>query len=127
MISGHPAFYPVAIQSMISDTQDILYLVLAFCVLWFTIFVCWLLYYFIAIMREARGTVKDLRERISRITAALEEIKEKFTSSLAIFSGLADGVKFVMNYLTERRTAHRAAPKKRKTVKVEEGEIAEKI
>lgn len=107
---------------MIAETQDILYLVLAFCVLWFTIFVCWLLYYFIAIMREARGTVRDLRERVSRITAALEEIKEKFSSSLAIFSGLADGVKFVMNYLTERRSSHRAPPKKRKTVKVEEGE-----
>lgn len=107
---------------MLTDTKDILYLVLAFCVLWFTIFVCWLLYYFIAIMRETRGTVRDMRERISRITAALEEIKEKFTSSLSIFSGLADGLKFVMNYLTDRRASHRAPPKKRKAVKVEEGE-----
>ena len=100
---------------MVSSPKDILYLVLAFCILWFTIFVCWLLYYFIAIMREMRGTARDFRERIARIGSALEEIKEKFTSSLSIFSGLADGVKYVVGYLVDRRNEHRtAAPPKRK-------------
>ena len=100
---------------MIGDAKDVLYLVLAFCVLWFTIFVCWLLYYFIAIMREMRGTARDFRERLQKIGSALEEIKEKFTSSLSIFSGLADGVKYVVGYLVDRRNEHRTtAPPKRK-------------
>lgn len=99
---------------MISDTKDILYLVLAFCVLWFTIFVCWLLYYFIAIMREMRGTVRDLRQRISSIGTALEEIKEKFSHSLQIFSVVAESVKYVVSYLTKQGNARRPSASSRK-------------
>lgn len=108
---------------MISDTKDILYLVLAFCVLWFTIFVCWLLYYFISIMREARGMTKDVRERLGRIGAALEEIKEKFSSSLSIFSALADGVKYVVGHVMDRKGDRRSPPRKKKHA--EEGEERE--
>src|SRR3989338_4139063 len=99
---------------MITNTQDIFYLVLAFCVLWFTIFVCWLLYYFIAIMREARGMTKDVRERIQKIGAALDGIKEKFDSSIKIFSTLADGFKYVLGYVIDRKGDHRAPPRKKK-------------
>lgn len=99
---------------MIGDAKDVLYLVLAFCVLWFTIFVCWLLYYFISIMREMRGTVRDFRGRLAQIGSALDEIKEKFASSLSIFSGLADGVKYVVGYLMDRRGERRSTGSRRK-------------
>ena len=99
---------------MVADAKDILYLVLAFCVLWFTIFVCWLLYYFIAIMREARGMTKDVREQVRRFMGALDTFKEKFERSLNIFSGIAEGVKYVVSYLMDRRPSRRSAPKKRK-------------
>lgn len=105
---------------MISDTKDILYLVLAFCVLWFTIFVCWLLYYFIAIMREARGMTKDLREQVSRFLSIFDTLKEKFERSLNIFAGIAEGVKYVGSYLMDRRSSRRSAPKRKKQEKGEE-------
>lgn len=105
---------------MITDAKDILYLVLAFCVLWFTIFVCWLLYYFIAIMREARGMAQDVRDRLNRVAAGIEALKEKFEHSLHVFSGIAEGIKYVGSYLSERRSARRAAPRKKKADKVKE-------
>ena len=99
---------------MITETKDIFYLVLAFCVLWFTIFVCWLLYYFIAIMRETRGIAKDAREKMNRIMGAFDTLKEKFERSLNIFAGIAEGVKYVGSYLMDRRSERRANPSKRK-------------
>jgi len=105
---------------MISETKDILYLILAFCVLWFTIFVCWLLYYFIAIMREARGMTKDVRSQINRFLSAFDTLKEKFERSLNIFAGIAEGVKYVGSYLVERRGERRTAPQKRKKHEKEE-------
>ena len=107
---------------MITDTKDILYLVLAFCVLWFTIFVCWLLYYFIAIMRETRGMAKDVRDQMNRLMSIFDGLKEKFERSLNIFSGIAEGVKYVGTYLMDRRSSRRAPPKRKKQEKEEEAE-----
>lgn len=108
---------------MISDTKDILYLVLAFCVLWFTIFVCWLLYYFIAIMRETRGMAKDVRDQMNRLISIFDGLKEKFERSLNIFSGIAEGVKYVGSYLMDRRSERRASSPKRKKQSKDEEEI----
>lgn len=105
---------------MIGDAKDIFYLVLAFCVLWFTIFVCWLLYYFIAIMRETRGVAKDVREKINKALGIFESLKEKFERSLNMFAGIAEGVKYVGSYLMDRHSEHRSRPKKKKTENKEE-------
>ncbi len=111
---------------MIGDAKDIFYLVLAFCVLWFTIFVCWLLYYFIAIMREARGTVKDVREKINKALGIFESLKEKFERSLNMFAGVAEGIKYVGNYLMDRRAEHRSPRRKKPQPKDEEENVGEK-
>lgn len=105
---------------MVADAKDILYLVLAFCVLWFTIFVCWLLYYFIAIMRETRGMAKDVRDQMNRLMSIFDGLKEKFERSLNIFSGIAEGVKYVGSYLMDRHGERRASSPRRKKAKVEE-------
>lgn len=106
---------------MINETKDVLYLVLAFCVLWFTIFVCWLLYYFISIMREMRGMTKDMRDKVNHVMGIFDTLKEKFERSLNIFAGIAEGVKYVGNYLMDRRSERRASqPRKKKHVKGEE-------
>src|SRR3989338_4412996 len=104
---------------MITDTRDILYLVLAFCVLWFTIFVCWLLYYFIAIMREARGMTKDMREKVNHVMGIFDSLKEKFERSLNMFAGIAEGVKYAASYVMDRRSSRRASPKRTKPGKKE--------
>mgnify|MGYP001591748508 CR=1 FL=1 len=105
---------------MINETKDIFYLVLAFCVLWFTIFVCWLLYYFIAIMRETRGMAKDAREKMNRVLGAFDTIKEKFERSLNMFAGIAETVKYAAGYVIDRRSTRRSAPKRKKQEKEEE-------
>lgn len=107
-------------QNMITETKDIFYLVLAFCVLWFTIFVCWLLYYFISIMREARGMTKDMREKVNHAMGIFDALKEKLERSFNMFAGIAEGIKYVGSYLMDRRAAaRRAGPKKKKQEKDE--------
>lgn len=101
---------------MIIDSKDIFYLVLSFCILWFTIFICWLLYYFIAIMRDTRKTFKDVREKIEKIDDAVRVVREKIEKSLSVFSVLADGFKYALKFLGEGgylRRAKKSAPKKK--------------
>ena len=104
---------------MITETKDIFYLVLAFCVLWFTIFVCWLLYYFISIMREARGMTRDAREQVRRFMDALDMLKEKFERSLNMFAGIVEAIKYAAGYVMDRRGERKSASKKKKKEKVQ--------
>ena len=79
---------------MIETSKDILYLVLAFCVLWFTVFLCWSLYYFIRLMKQINQSVEDVRKRFERVTGIFTVLKSKmFTEGvkglMAMISGFA--------------------------------------
>lgn len=88
---------------MISNSKDVLYIVLSLAVLWLTIFFCWLLYYFIAIMRECQRGVKDFRERLHRLDEAIQGIKEKFEHSISIFAVMGEAVKQLVSYFINKK------------------------
>jgi len=115
---------------MITETKDIFYLVLSFCVLWFTIFICWLLYYFIAIMRDTRGMVKDVREKVQKVEEAISAVRQKVERSLGAFTLIADGFKYALKliseggYLRRKSSGGKKKDKKGKQDEVE-GEVEE--
>lgn len=65
---------------MLDSTKDIFYLVLAFCVLWFTVFLCWGLYYFAKILRQTNETISTLRNSFSKATSLFSFAKNKVVS-----------------------------------------------
>ena len=65
---------------MFNTTQDIFYLVLSFCVLWFTVFLCWFLYYLIKTIKQANEIVVDVREQLAKITGLLGLLKSKMVA-----------------------------------------------
>jgi len=97
---------------MLSTSKDLLYIVLAIAVLWLTIFSCWLLYYFIAIMREVKGSVRDVRDKIHRVDEALCHIKDKFEHSVSIFAVMGEAVKQMVGYLVEHKKETKTKNKK---------------
>ncbi len=68
---------------MLNTSQDLLYLVGAFAVLWLTIFLCWFFYYLILILRDVRQTTLDIKEKVAWWGDLLQTIKEKLVSSTA--------------------------------------------
>lgn len=97
---------------MISTSKDILYIVLSVAILWLTIFFCWLLYYFVAVMREVRGSMKDFRERMHRVDEAIRGIKEKFEHSVSIFAVMGEAVKQLVGYFVEKKKEKKVEKKK---------------
>lgn len=102
---------------LIESSKDILLLVLAFCALWFTAFVCWALYYVITILRDASNAVSEIRDRIAAIDGAVRAVREKVEASLGSFGIVAAGMKMLGGYLSKRK--EKAAEKAAK--------IAEKV
>jgi hypothetical protein len=62
------------------SSLDILYIVIAFGVLWVTLFVCWFIYQLVTIIREIHSTVHKLTFAIENVEKALQGIKSKFGS-----------------------------------------------
>ena len=116
----------------LESSKDILFLVLAFCALWFTAFVCWALYYVITILRDASNAVAEIRDRIAAIDDAVRMVREKVESSLGSFGIAAAGMKMVGNYLAKRKEkavdkAERVAEKVKKKMSKAKRRLLEEL
>ncbi len=81
---------------MLETSKDVLFIILAFCILWLTIFVSWLLYYLIKMFREAGKAIDTAYEFID----SLKEKLEKSTSHLLL---IAELLKKGMDFMKERK------------------------
>ena len=62
---------------MFDSSKDILYIVLSFCILWVTVFLCWLLYYAGKVLKDADRVVEEFRMRLQLLTDAINYIRGK--------------------------------------------------
>jgi predicted PurR-regulated permease PerM len=83
-------------------TQDILFIVLAFCALWFTAFICWLLYQVAMLIKRLHGLVDDVKVKLNDLEEAIMGMKRKFDGNVALITSIADGIKKIMEALKGR-------------------------
>ena|SRR3989338_4787163 len=75
----------------LENSLDVLYIVLALCILWFTVFLCWLLYQAARVLRNANAIIENLMEKLELISDAVQFIKGKvegLTHSMGAVSGM---------------------------------------
>ncbi len=85
------------------ESRDILYIVLAFCSLWLTAFVCWLIYQVAMILKNVNDTMTEAREKIAKIEEALTSIKNRFEKATSGFGLLGEGIKKLVEYVAEKK------------------------
>ena len=77
---------------MLESSQDLFYIVLSLAVLWFTVFLCWLLYQAARVLRNANNIIETLTEKLELITAAVHTIKEKMEKMSGVVGLMNTGV-----------------------------------
>lgn len=87
----------------LESSKDILFLVLAFCALWFTAFVCWMLWYFIKMLRDVSKVVSEVRDKLHAIDDAIRGIREKLEHSASYLGVVAAGVKMLIDILHKNK------------------------
>src|SRR5260221_10136524 len=87
----------------LESSKDILFLVLAFCALWFTAFVCWMLWYFIKMLRDVSATVSEVRDKLHAIEEAIQSVREKIEHSASYLGMVAAGVKMLIDILHQNK------------------------
>lgn len=97
---------------LIESSKDLLFVVLAFCVLWLTVFISWLLYYIISILRDTEALVSQVREAVGKIEEVAQSAHEKMERSAASFTLVAQALKELISWGIQERTKK---PAKKKT------------
>lgn len=87
---------------LIQDSKDLLYVVIAFCVLLFTVFSVWLIYYMAMIMRQAYKVVKETREKINKVDEILKSLKDKIEHGVSYLVLISEGVKKLVGVIREK-------------------------
>ncbi|MFH1412616.1 MAG: hypothetical protein ABIG10_01130 [bacterium] len=84
-------------------SQDILYLVLAFCVLWLTVFLVWFVYYLIVTIRQFHTITRDMKKRIDKIDDIIRMTKEKIEHSASYLAIIVEGVKKIADMTKKKK------------------------
>ncbi len=104
---------------MLENSKDLLYIVLSFCILWLTVFICWFIYYMISILRNANTMIEDLRDRFRGMEEALHAMKDKIEHVSTNFVFVTEGiVKLIQYFVTHKKDMEE--PEERSAPPVEE-------
>lgn len=106
----------------LESSKDILYLVIAFSVLWLTAFLCWALYYVISILRDTADLIEDVKNKLDALENAVTGMKERMSKSVSALGTMATGAKFAMQLFEKHaektvKKAKKAAKRTAKAVK----------
>lgn len=97
---------------LIESSKDLLYVVLAFCVLWLTVFLSWLLYYVIAIVRDAESLLHQVKGAVEKVDSLAHAVHEKMERSAASFSLIAQAVKELVVWGIQERAKSKPTKEK---------------
>jgi len=92
---------------MLETSQDLLYIVLSLSILWFTVFLCWLLYQAARVLRNINKITESVVQKLEMIADAVGFIREKvdnLSGKMGMVSGLLTGLveKFVVGKISEK-------------------------
>ncbi len=87
----------------VDSSKDILYLVISFCILWVTVFLCWMLYYVMRLLRNANQIVEEFRVRLQSLTDAVSYIKGKVEHISGLMTMMTNGVGGVVSGIVKKK------------------------
>ncbi|MFZ2681539.1 MAG: hypothetical protein WAZ14_00330 [Patescibacteria group bacterium] len=83
-------------------TQDVLFIVLALCAVWFTSFLCLLMYQAASLLKHVYGLVDEIKLKVVALEDAIMSMKRKFDGNITMVSSIADGVRKIMEAMRSR-------------------------
>jgi len=88
---------------MLETSKDLLNLTIAFCILWFTAFVCWLIYYFAMILRGVKQTIDKFTKTLDAVTGFFNQAKAKIDGFTSNISTIIETAKKVSDFVGKHK------------------------
>jgi|GEM_PF-252259 hypothetical protein len=108
-----------ALRAMFSTSHDILLLTIAACVAAFTIFLCWGMFYLVAMARNTFKIIKDVKNILQKVEETVDLLKSKIHESASYLLLLGEVLKKVMD------VAHDFGERRREAKEAREAEEEE--
>jgi len=89
---------------MLENSQDVLNLVIAFCVLWFTVFVCWTIYYFGMILKRINTVTEALTDVLEAAKDFMDKTKERINSVGATLGAIVQLGEQAISYFSSKKS-----------------------
>lgn len=99
---------------MFETSLDLMYGVLSLCIVIFTGFLVWIMYYVAQILRQGNEVVTEIREKIQEIEEAVMEVKEKVVSSATSISYVANEIGGIVEIVQSLKKPKRKTTRRKK-------------
>lgn len=84
-------------------SKDVLFLVISFCIIWVTAFLCWMLYYVMRILRNTNEIVEEFRTKLQTLLDTINYIRGKVEHISGLMTLASGGVaEFVKKAVTKK-------------------------
>ncbi len=90
---------------MFNNSKDILFLIISFCILWVTFFLCWMFYYLMRLLRNTNKIVEEFRVRLQALTEAINYIRGKIEHMSGLLSLITDGASGLVQKVIAKKTS----------------------
>jgi len=80
-------------MELIQTSKDLLYVVIAFCILLISVFSVWLIFYFAMIAKQFLEIIKGVRTSIKKVDETIDAVKEKIEHSTSYLLLIGEGIK----------------------------------
>lgn len=97
---------------MLETSKDLLFIVIAFCILWLTVFICWGMYYFISMFRDFSKITKSVRDKMEIVDKILKLVHEKLDKGSNHMAVLADSAIKLVGFIMEKQKKSSSKKKK---------------
>ena len=98
---------------MLETSKDLLYVVISFCVLWLTVFMCWVLYYIAMFLKQGYDITRGFKAKLEKADKVLDAVREKIEKSSSHLALVAEGIKQLVVYLVEKKTGKEEKKRKK--------------
>ncbi len=105
---------------MFESSKDILYIVIAFCILWVTVFLCWMFYYVAKILRDTSQMVEEFRMKLQALSETINHVRnkvEQITSLLTLGTSGVSGLVKRMAGKTAKKVINKSTDAMNKAAK----------
>jgi len=93
---------------MLETSKDLLNLVIAFCLLWFTIFLCWMIYYVALIFKRIHEVMEKVTTTLAAVSDFFTHAKDKLTNFGSTIATAVEVGKRVADFVEEKRENKKA-------------------
>jgi hypothetical protein len=84
------------------ESKDVFFMVISFCALWFTAFLCFVMYQVAGVIKRIHGLVDDVRSKVSELMEMVSGIRMRVEGHVSALGSVSDGIRKIMEMLRNR-------------------------